>query len=188
MGRQRADIEESAVPHAKRAAVCISLERHQGDWKIPLIRRNTYPGVHSGQISLPGGKIEENELPYTAALREFEEEMGVSTQSFMPLGKLSNVYIPPSNFYVYPFLTYNLSLHRFNPDPSEVVEVIYLNIMDLIDDESIQLRPVKVQDKIWEVPCYLCEGHTVWGATALILSELAELCKKAIQISDQESL
>ncbi len=175
MGRQRADIELHEVPTAKQAAVCITLEQRDKQWCIPLIRRNTYPGVHSGQISFPGGKLEKNETPLQAAKREYEEELGIQSTQLQRLGKLSNVYIPPSNFYVYPYLFYNPEPSTPQPDATEVEEVLYLPVNELLAENSITQKSIQVKNQTWDVPCYLCKGHVVWGATALILVELAEM-------------
>ena len=145
---------------------------------LTLIQRTVYIGVHSGQIAFPGGRFEEVDKDYLeTALRETHEEIGVSKEMISIIGKLSPLYIPPSNFVVYPYVGYTPEIPHFIPDPNEVQEVFALNIDDLLKDETIQLREVCGKDFSIQVPCFYLEGRLIWGATSMILNELIEVIK-----------
>ena len=94
------------------------------DLHLILTRRPEYPGAHSGQISLPGGRREGEEALQTTALREAEEEVGLVPAMVEMIGQLSPLYTPPSNFYIYPFVAYCAAQPAFQPDAKEVAELI----------------------------------------------------------------
>jgi 8-oxo-dGTP pyrophosphatase MutT (NUDIX family) len=166
-------------PNAKIGSVMILLYPKETSVHMALIKRPDYEGVHSGQISFPGGKAEPGDADeqYTA-LRETEEEIGVKAASIEVIGRLSNVYIPPSNFFVFPFIGYTLETPVFAPDTNEVVYVIETPVAVLLDDSNKSVISIQRPDFKQDVPCYIIEGHTVWGATAIILSELEWLLRK----------
>ena len=112
-------------PDAKQSAVLVLLYPKEGETHFVLIERNTYEGVHSGQIGLPGGRVEPGDGSFEAtALRETQEELGVNPKAVTMVRALSDVYIPPSNFLVYPFVGYMDTTPVFNPDSREVYEVV----------------------------------------------------------------
>jgi hypothetical protein len=88
------------------------------------------------------------------------------------------VYIPPSNFFVFPFIGYTLETPVFAPDTNEVVYVIETPVEVLLDDSNKSVISIQRPDFKQDVPCYIIEGHTVWGATAIILSEFEWLLRK----------
>ncbi len=141
-----------------------------------LTRRPVYPGVHSGQISLPGGQREEGEALPATALREAYEEIGLASETIEMIGPLSPLYIPPSNFCIYPFVAYNPLRPTFQPDTREVAELIEVPLTLLfnpdIRQEENQHFP-NYGDRL--VPFYNISGHKVWGATAMVLSEFLTL-------------
>ncbi len=163
----------------KRAAV-LALIYPISDWAhLALIRRNTYTGVHSAQIGFPGGKIERDDASALhAALRETEEEIGVDRGKIEVLSALSPVYIPPSNFCVSPFLGFARTTPAFIPDPREVSEIIQIPISSLLDEGSVRIKtmPTSYSESI-AVPCFSIHGHDIWGATAMMLSELKDVLK-----------
>ncbi len=150
---------------------------------LVLIKRNTYPGVHSAQISFPGGKSEpeDNNLSQTA-LRETYEEIGVETDDIDVVMPFSKIYIPPSNFLVYPFLGLSYVTPVFNPDPAEVAAVIELPLETFLDDSIvIETKMQTSYAASIKVPAFKFKEHIVWGATAMIMSELKETIKTAIK-------
>ena len=180
---EMADMMKEKMAHAKKAAVMVlfypdSLQRTN----VVLILRKTYKGVHSAQIGFPGGKVEkEDKSLLESAVRETEEEVGVKRHDIDVLKSLSNVYIPPSNYSVYPFIGVLEYTPCFVKQDDEVEDILEISLMDLLSDSSIVTRPVKTSYDIdVEVPAFLFKGHTVWGATAMILSEVKELLKQII--------
>jgi 8-oxo-dGTP pyrophosphatase MutT (NUDIX family) len=151
-----------------------------GSIRIVLTLRPTYEGIHSGQISLPGGKFEisDSDLSVTA-LRETREEIGVDPSAVKMIGKLSELYIPPSNYIVLPFVGYSDKPLTFFPNTKEVEKIIEIALTDLLDDRNIKKRHFLVRNgaQIF-APCYIIDGNKIWGATAMILSEFKEIARR----------
>lgn len=170
-------VDPADFPQAKTAAVMILLSPQHAVPAITLIERPAYEGVHGGQVSFPGGKMEETDADLlTAALRETREEIGV-TDEIQLIGQLSNVYIPPSNFFVYPFVGFLTTSPAFQPDPREVSRVFNMPIAHLLDPASKGTVPIKRPEITFDAPCYKYEQYRIWGATAIMLSELEWLLK-----------
>lgn len=162
---------------ARQSSVMILLYEDGGRIKIPLILRPGDSGIHSGQISFPGGKYEDTDLDFaTTALRETEEEIGVSKSSIEILGKLTQLYIPPSNFLVHPHVGALQFAPNFIPQKNEVEKIIPLDLEFLMDEEKVKEKEIRLSSgQLIRTPYYSVEGETVWGATAMILSELKSL-------------
>ena len=150
--------------------------------KLILILRKTYKGVHSGQVGFPGGKheIEDANMKITA-LRETEEEVGVPIKNITVIKTLTQLYIPPSHFTVHPFLGYATKTPNFVKQDSEVEDLIEVSLQDFINDSNVINTYVTTSynDKI-EVPALKLNDFIVWGATAMMLSELKDLLKQAL--------
>jgi 8-oxo-dGTP pyrophosphatase MutT (NUDIX family) len=162
---------------AKKSAVLILLYPTADGLHFPLIERTEYPGVHSKQIGLPGGSWEEEDADYIAtALRETEEEIGVNRHQIEVIGQLSALYIPPSNFWVQPALGFVPQVPSFIPDPSEVASIIETPLAVLTDPATAGESKIQHSSGAYlTVPSYIIQGHVVWGATAMMLSELSRL-------------
>ncbi len=144
---------------------------------LVLMLRPQYDGIHSGQVSLPGGKYEETDesLIYTA-LREAKEEIGVDPGQVQVIGQLTEMYIPPSNFLVTPVVGYQSTRPHFSADPKEVARIIEIYLDDLLDDRKRQMKKMTLRQGIsLKVPSFYLDGNIIWGATAMILSELKEI-------------
>lgn len=150
---------------------------------LVLMKRNTYPGIHSAQISFPGGKKETYDASLEqTALRETEEELGIEVSGIQIVKPFSQVYIPPSNFLVAPFMGISNVTPLFEPDPAEVASVIHLPLDHLVDDSIIintEMQTSYAQQMT--VPAFKVDDHIVWGATAMMLSELKETIKNALK-------
>jgi len=158
----------------KLSAVMILLYPHQDTIHAILIQRGTYDGVHSGQIAFPGGKFEEFDidLKYTA-LRETEEEIGLLPEQIKVLGSLTEVYITPSNFLVKPFVGVVNQKPEFIVDSREVERVIVVDLFQLNNKEIIKEKTILQSGGFkLKTPYYEIEGLTIWGATAMMISEL----------------
>lgn len=147
-----------------------------------LILRKTYKGVHSAQVGFPGGKFEKQDLDlkYTA-LRETHEEIGVPIEMVNVIKPMTNLYIPPSNFTVHPFLGVTHQTPKFIKQEEEVEDLIEVALSHFIDDRNMLTTSVPTSYKVnVEVPAFQLNGHIVWGATAMMLSELKDILKQVL--------
>ena len=148
-------------------------------WNLVLIQRqsNNPNDRHNGQISFPGGKLENGETYEQGALREAEEEVGINATDIQLIGKLTELYIPVSNFLVYPFVGYLNYEPDFTPQLSEVKSIVEVPLSHLLQATTRKLTDMKVGQNLLlkKVPYFDIDGHIVWGATAMILSELLEI-------------
>ena len=145
---------------------------------LPLIQRPVYNGVHSGQISFPGGKKEKNESLVETALREAHEEIGAPIDEIEIIGTLTELFIPASNFKVLPVVGIILTPFKFLQDKHEVEKILEVDIMELLQDprktKTIRVKRDNLNISI-EAPYFDVKGNVVWGATAMMLSELLYL-------------
>ena len=164
----------------KKAAVLMLIYPKNEIAHLALIVRNSYPGVHSSQIGFPGGKVEETDFNLEeTALRETHEEVGVHPDKVRIIKTFSEIYIPPSNFLVYPFLAYSNHELDFTLQKEEVAAIIELPITKFMDDSIIVSKLMNTSySKNIEVPCFKVDDHYIWGATAMMMSELKEMLKK----------
>ncbi|RYJ50939.1 CoA pyrophosphatase [Flavobacterium petrolei] len=152
---------------------------------LVLIVRKTYEGVHSAQIAFPGGKYELDDDNYAeTALRETHEEVGIHPDKIEILKPFTELYIPPSNFMVHPFLGISIEELVFLPEPSEVAEIIELPLSVFLSDGIVVDTNLSTSyaNNI-NVPAFKIENHIVWGATAMMLSELKEVLKEVLGTS-----
>lgn len=166
----------------KTAAVMMLFYPKNGETHLVLIVRNSYQGVHSAQIAFPGGKYEPRDQIFeNTALRETHEEIGIPPDSIEILKAFTRLYIPPSNFMVYPFFGICRDEIVFVPDTSEVADIIELSLSVFMGDDilvSVNLTTSYAENIM--VPAFKIEEHIVWGATAMMLSELKEVLKKVL--------
>jgi 8-oxo-dGTP pyrophosphatase MutT (NUDIX family) len=166
------------IPLAKNSAVLILLFPENGKLKTVFIQRSVYDGVHSGQISFPGGKVETTDKDFEAtALRETFEEIGVQPEAIEIIGQLTDFYISPSNFLVKVFVGYTLQKPAFIPDKKEVQSILEVDIDDFYDSNNIAEKEFYSTSRKTAIfaPCYLVNGMEIWGATAMMLSELLDV-------------
>ena len=150
---------------------------------LVLIVRKSYKGVHSAQIAFPGGKYElEDENFAKTALRETHEEVGIHPDKIEILKSFTALYIPPSNFMVHPFLGISKEELVFVPQPSEVANIIELPLSVFLDEALVVDTNLTTSyaDNI-SIPAFKIEEHIIWGATAMMLSELKEVLKEALR-------
>lgn len=154
----------------------------ENETRLLLILRKVYEGIHSNQIGLPGGKVEQGDrdLLHTA-LRETYEEVGVPPHAVEVIRELSEVYIPPSNFLVRPFMGMYPDPRPFVKDEVEVERIVEVFLKDFLDDSNHieEILSTSYANNI-NVPAYKLNGYTVWGATAMMLSEIKELLLEAL--------
>ncbi|SDW39785.1 NUDIX hydrolase [Flavobacterium degerlachei] len=164
------------------AAVMMLFYPKKGMTHLVLIVRNSYEGVHSGQIAFPGGKFEIGDQDFSwTALRETQEEVGVNPAMINVVKPFTEVYVPPSNFMVHPYLGICKEEICFVLDPTEVSSIIELPLSVFLNDEIlIEAKMATSYAKEVNVPAFNIEGHVVWGATAMMLSELKDVLKEVL--------
>ena len=165
---------------AKKAAVlALFYPSKSNETHFVLILRKTYKGVHSAQVGFPGGKREPDDADfYATALRETEEEVGVPAHTVTVLKQLTEIYIPPSNFFVQPFLGITATTPQFIPQEEEVEAILEIPLQEFMSDRVLTTETLTTSyAKSIEVPAFLLEGHVVWGATAMMLNEVREMLK-----------
>lgn len=163
-----------ARPDVKQAAVLILFQRYSSQWHIILTKRSSKLGDHAGQISFPGGRIEQNESPWMAAVRETEEELGVLLPKLTPIGAIRPIYVFASHHWVRPFLAMQHNDLDFNPNRDEVETVISMPLPHLVAS-SPTLRPIVRGTYQFLAPHIEYQEHAVWGATAILLQDVKAL-------------
>ncbi|MFV8379837.1 NUDIX hydrolase [Flavobacterium sp. LB3R33] len=149
---------------------------------LVLIVRNSYEGIHSAQIAFPGGKYElEDENFAETALRETHEEVGIHPEKIEIIKPFTELYIPPSNFMVHPFLGISKEELVFVAQASEVANIIELPLTVFLDDALVvdTILSTSYADNI-NIPAFKIEDHIVWGATAMMMSELKEVLREVL--------
>ncbi len=166
----------------KKAAVLMLFYPKNKITHLALIVRNSYPGVHSSEVAFPGGKVEESDVNLQeTALRETYEEVGVPPNKVKIIKPFSEIYIPPSNFLVFPFMGISHEELTFLPDATEVQQILEYSIVNFLDEKSISKVTMSTSyAAAIEVPTFLIKEHVVWGATAMMMSELKEVLKSVL--------
>ncbi len=161
----------------RQGGVLILFYEEEGIVRFPLIERPEYDGIHSGQIALPGGRKEETDSSLIrTALREAEEEIGVDDKEIEVLGGLSPFFVGASNHDILPVIGITQRVPIFRPDPREVKEIITPATIDLLDANKRKKKDMVVRNgHVLSSPYFDLEGKVVWGATAMMLSELSFL-------------
>lgn len=164
------------------SVMCLLYPNEENELYFPLILRNKYPGVHSNQIGFPGGGLEKKDKNFLAcALRETEEEIGIDASDVISLRQLTDVYIPPSNFLVKTYVGILDYMPHFKADANEVQQIIHVPLKDLLDDTKLTKKRLSTSYATSiMVQAFQFEGFLVWGATAMILSELKVLLKTCV--------
>jgi 8-oxo-dGTP pyrophosphatase MutT (NUDIX family) len=153
---------------------------------LVVIRRNSYNGVHSGQISFPGGKYEEGDRDLVdTACREAKEELGIEHKEIIIAGLLTPLYVPPSNYIIYPVVATAKRKINFHPDPREVCgyKCVPLSRMDPALARTVNIafedKESTENEAYLNVPAFVEGDYIIWGATAMIISELYQVAYEA---------
>lgn len=160
----------------KAAVLILFFPNKNGETVFLLTKRAAYDGHHSKQISFPGGKKDKFDKNLLAtALREVNEEVGIKIKQNQVIKQLTDVYIPPSNFIVTPFVAVIEKAPIFKTN-YEVKSTLTPTLLQLLDNTSVKMSSVATNsgNKV-EAPSYILQNEIVWGATAMMLSELKEL-------------
>ena len=162
----------------RKSAVLILFYPYKGEIYFPLILRPAYDGVHSGQVAFPGGRYERtDENLIRTALREAQEEIGLRLNDVKVLGILTELFIPPSNFYVLPVIAAMPYRPDFFPDPREVEDIFEIKLKEISDVSIIGSSEIQVRGVQNTAPHYEVNGYKIWGATAMMISELLTVLK-----------
>ena len=165
-------------PSYKSGCVTILLFPDQEIVRLLLMERSVGNNPHSGQISFPGGKKEmDDQSLEETALRETYEEVGIDPAQINLIGKISDIYIPGSNYLVHPFLGYSMAKPETKLNPLEVKSILIPSLELFLSDD---LPKAEFQSKLAgliEAPYYSFENHKIWGATAMMIRELVEMIK-----------
>lgn len=160
----------------KKSSVLLLLYPENDELYLALIKRPAHMKHHAGQIALPGGRIEKGETELETALRETEEEIGIQTENIKILGSLSELYVEVSAFLIHPFVGWLSEKPKFEINKNEVDKMVLFPFLNYRNSfESTEIKTIKGN---LEVPCIKFENETIWGATAMILSEFYDVTDK----------
>ncbi|HYC28413.1 MAG TPA: CoA pyrophosphatase, partial [Chitinophagaceae bacterium] len=172
------DAPEPFLP-PKEGAVLALIYPKENFPHLALIERPVYEGIHSGQIAFPGGKVEKGETAVEAALREASEEVGIVDANVEIISSLSEVYVWASNFRVSPFVGFSSSRPDFVPDKHEVGEILEVPLDYFLNAGIVKEKPIPSKmGFLMNAPYYDLWGKTLWGATAMMVSELMQVVKR----------
>jgi len=177
-------LEQNWPANAKRSAVTFLLFPKNNQIHTLFMKRPEYPGVHSGQVSLPGGQRDASDHSLMeTAIREYFEETHVQLHDSCFLGALTEFYIPPSNFLVQPYVAFINELPPLIPQVEEVASLHEISLEELFNpscftNDEIVLKNRSGNNHIIKAPCYKVKELLIWGATAMMISELQYIFEK----------
>jgi 8-oxo-dGTP pyrophosphatase MutT (NUDIX family) len=167
------------VPPKPGSVLILIYPDEYGNAVFPLIKRPDYIGAHSGQVSLPGGKMEPGEDHVATALREAWEEIGVDVSEPRVIGRLTEFFVIPSNFLVVPVIATVQKRPQFIPHTREVSRIIEASVTDILAENAILQREILAAGQYRLIaPHFEIDGEVVWGATAMMLNELRTCLKE----------
>jgi 8-oxo-dGTP pyrophosphatase MutT (NUDIX family) len=177
-------IDIKPTNNAKKGAVLALIYPIEDIPHLALMQRPNYDGVHSGQISFPGGKIEDfDKSPLHAALREANEEIGIIQEQVEIIGPITEVFVLASNFLVYPFVGYMSQRPDFLPDKREVEAIIEVPLHHFMNPNIIGEKEMQTKAGFFlKAPYYDVNGMPLWGATAMMISEIVAISRAEITL------
>lgn len=177
---RRFDPEPGSTP--RRSAVLLPLYPEAGGIHLVLMKRKQNHLHHAGEISFPGGAAESQDVDAIhTALREFHEEMGIKPEEVQILGLLTPLYIAPSHNMVQPVIGWLSQAPAFRPEPTEVEQILQVPFFHFVQAATLRWKTLQRDGQELSYPCYMLGEECVWGATAMILSELLTLLRFAEQ-------
>ncbi len=178
---RKVELRKKADSNTRHSAVLILFFPKNKQVHLVMIKRAADNSVHSHQIAFPGGKREKEDLSLMhTALRETHEEIDIHPSEVKVLGHLTDLYIPPSNFMVTPFVGIMEKEPVFTPN-EEVERVLVIPLSDLLNKKNTTQKTIQTRNGLWLVPCYTLDGEIVWGASAMMLAEWLDLYNSHIK-------
>lgn len=176
-------LPKAEKPPRQSAVLVLIYPKYDTGLNILLTKRTATLRGHSGQVSFPGGSVDDTDTSHEyTALRETCEEVGICEQERIQiLGRLSKMWIPPSNFDVYPIVASMPSTPHMTLSPDEVASVLHMPLSALLNDATKQTTKMTFRNVQFDVPYYDVDGQVVWGATAGMLRELELRLKQVIR-------
>lgn len=174
-------LDEAYAHGAKESAVLILLYERDSKPYIVFTQRAVYKGVHSGQISFPGGRKDDTDTSFEyTALRETQEEIGVNSNDISIVGTLTHLYIPVSNYLVFPYVGILNTEPNFVKEEKEVDKILEIALDDLTNERNVVEKIIQIRDRNiqYRTPAYHINENDIWGATAMILCEFLEVLKR----------
>lgn len=169
------------IETAKKSAVMILMYNDEFGTKVIFIRRSFYVGIHAGQIAFPGGRFEEEDITVeNTALREIEEEIGIKPKEINVVGRLSDIFVPASNFIISVFVGFLDEKPEYKIDEREVAEIIEVELSEFFQNDVISEKEFLVPStsKSVKAPYYKVGNIELWGASAMVMSELIDMLKQ----------
>jgi len=176
-GRHRGPV----LPTTRPAAVLVLLCETDQGWHIPMTLRPMKMGQHAGQICFPGGALEDGEDVEMAALREFQEELGVELSRQQVIGQLTSLWVFASDFWVTPILASCREPLPLKANPEEVADIIKVPVPFLLGDDHVQQRPVQGGGGQIHAPAICIGERIIWGASSMVLGELMVLLRQLLR-------
>ena len=170
--------QEKKILNAQKSAVMLLLFNEQNKLKVIFIRRSFYVGIHAGQIAFPGGRYEDFDIEIkNTALREIEEEIGLHSENIEVIGRISDIYVPPSNFLISVFVGYLPQKPQYKIDEREVNEIIEIELSEFFKENSIIEKEFVVPSTNSKVlaPYYKVGNIELWGASAMVMCEFLDI-------------
>lgn len=171
---------------ARNGAVMALLYPHDHNITLVLTERTAHLGNHAGQISMPGGRIEQSDAsPWHAAVRETHEEIGVDLSATSPWARLERIYVAASRFYVTCFVAYCPERPAFTPDPNEVAGLLEVPLEALFDESIFQRGERDYEGQTILEGFFQFRTHKIWGATAVLLDQLLGRINAGLEIDQR---
>jgi 8-oxo-dGTP pyrophosphatase MutT (NUDIX family) len=165
----------------REAAALLLFYPYAGELWFPLTVRTNHLPQHRGEVSLPGGATDpEDDGPTATALRESYEELGIPYASVDIWGMLASIYIPPSNFRLTPVVGFAAAPPHYQPNPAEIAAVFCVPLRQVLAPDTVEVEVWTLRGERMHVPFFALEGYKVWGATALVLSELVARLRRLL--------
>jgi 8-oxo-dGTP pyrophosphatase MutT (NUDIX family) len=165
----------------REAAALLLFYPYAGELWFPLTVRTNHLPQHRGEVSLPGGATDPEDAGATGtALRESHEELGIAYASVEVWGTLASIYIPPSNFRLTPVVGFSAAPPHYRPNPDEIAAVFCVPLRQVLDPATVVVEVWTLRGERVHVPFFALEGYKVWGATALVLSELVARLRRLL--------